>query len=99
MKTTHTALPWYDDSLLAPSLRNVLARTCHGLPISGGSIGPIWQAEDDANATFIVQACNSHVELVAALELVAPYVRILADDGYLTELAVTEFRAALAKAK
>ena len=54
-----------------------------------------------ANAAFIVRACNSHDELVAALESMMPerigYDQSMSIDMYLN--AVDKARAALAKAK
>ena len=54
MKTTHTALPWHNY----------------------GGIGSVYRADGEpvaeytspSDAAFIVRACNSHYELLAALE-------------------------------
>ena len=55
----------------------------------------------EANAAFIVRACNSHYELVAALEALMPerigYGQSMSVDMYLN--AVAKARATLAKAK
>ena len=67
-----------------------------GIGTGTHTIGAAYSADDAAR---IVLSWNAHDDLVAALELVSPYIKVLSDDGYLTDLAVTEFRSALAKAK
>lgn len=54
------------------------------------------EAETMANAAFIVRACNSHYELLEALEaMVSEYVA----GDHIKNLAAVAARAAIAKAK
>lgn len=56
----------------------------------------------EANAAFIVRACNSHAELLEALEMLA-YYSDLPDDtelvGEMRAVYLEQARAAIAKAK
>ena len=101
MKTKHTPLPWHfqDEYIRADS---------ENMDDSGNVVADVYckpsttHAEImEANAAFIVRACNSHDELVAALESMMPerigYGQSMSIDMYLN--AVDKARAALAKAK
>lgn len=71
------------------------------IPIGGSGIavGAIWVTpmnQGEANAAFIVRACNAHEELVAAAERC---LQALAANGAPNCEAAKEARAALAKAK
>lgn len=58
----HTPTPWKASG-------NAVFRDGHCLAMTGTDI---WMPEvEEANAAFIVRACNAHDDLVAALEAVA----------------------------
>lgn len=75
MTTKHTPLPWtvqkqYHDDGHVPT--NHLIPTGKNKHWENWIIGTIGNtAQDNKNAAFIVRACNSHYELLAALELVS----------------------------
>ena len=68
--------------------------------VYGGDDCSISEQTRDANAAFIVRACNSHDELVAALEFVNKWIALRSDRGdkFPSQLTNT-VSAALAKAK
>ena len=59
--------------------------------------------ERDANAEFIVRACNAHDDLVAALEAIADqdltYLNGMVTEGKISMSSIFNARAALAKAR
>ncbi len=70
--TQHTQLPWR----LAENGERIAFAECHvtganGRPVAT-TIYPLaksdWRSEDEANARFIVQACNAYDTLLAALK-------------------------------
>ena len=76
MTEQHTPLPWrtaragerigFADAHITGANRRPVATTLYPLAKSD------WRAEDEANARFIVQACNAHDELLAACRLAIP---------------------------
>ena len=78
MKTTHTPTPWrYGlkvskrpawEKILSGPIHVATVVQCDSSPIRVLNDTPKSQAEAEANAAFIVRACNSHAQLVAALE-------------------------------
>jgi hypothetical protein len=111
MKHTHTTLPWATD------FWRCHAKKCINIgqpQLFGGS--PIIQViatvpvasdeysdEEAANAAFIVRACNSHYEMLSALENAANVLAGLA-VGHLDSIksnspALLKIRAAISKAK
>lgn len=96
--SAHTPTPWY----VQPFARGMPEiRAANGAEIA--EIFPFNFDADDpqtmANARYIVRACNAHDELVAALE--SAMAVLCGDEMNKSSLikALTEGRAALAKAK
>ena len=81
--TTHTPTPWF-----ATDLRQVRSHVGFVALTSGSDFNV---AIEEANAAFIVRACNSHDALVAAL-------RDIADAVYGTDTARLRARARAALA-
>lgn len=68
-QATHTPTPWYVDergNIRQQSTGNVLADMQDGTRVNRES--RISKREMEANAAFIVRACNSHEKLVEALK-------------------------------
>ena len=89
MNTEHTPIPWAigeDGDVFNAEQSACIAKVC-------GAADGI--AEAEANAALIVQAVNSHNELVAALETAVN----IAPNDMLATVWGNEARAALAKAK
>lgn len=61
-ETQHTPTPWK-----VSGGDNCLIETLGGEPLLESGLAPVWQ-DSEANAAFIVQACNAHTALVEALE-------------------------------
>ena len=91
----HAPLPWSKQA-------NIPYVNCGE---AGCLLGPIALAgsmeEMNANAAFVVRACNSHAELVEALKLAKMYVETAADDDPADETShdLGLINAALAKAE
>ena len=102
MTQKHTPLPW---GLSEPGERIAFA-LCH---ISGANHRPVattvyplappdWYQEDVANARFIVQACNAHEDLLAALKVMV-FTRGIWEHLEATDpMALEQARTAIAKA-
>jgi hypothetical protein len=101
--TVHTPTPW---KVVSREQYNHSKITISGKDYEGARFQPIASIEagnsnalhlvideqtQQANAAFIVRACNSHADLVAALEFIA--------TDCPTSLHANRARAALAKAK
>ncbi len=102
MNTKHTSLPWI--VVIGDVIRSVEGERvadCETSKLSARPCppGPV----DEANAAFIVRACNSHDELVAVLKKVALFGENIdsLSIGYVAALAELgrNASAALAKAK
>ncbi len=104
MKTTHTPLPWRTVSYSGNDGRGVEIHTC------GDTLTyPVARIIDhdpdiemlEADAAFIVLACNSHYELLAALESAAESIEQLVKVGRIpaNNAGLRDARAAIAKAK
>jgi len=87
MKTEHTPTPW---EIGISHTEEIAIRHPEGDCIA--TVCDLLEGEAQANASFIVRACNSHDELVACLE------DILDADGDLNVMDFNRYRAALKKA-
>jgi hypothetical protein len=93
--TTHTALPW--------TYRQCTLDTPHSVRfwIDGPNMEPIADvkenAEPEANAAFIVTACNAHHDLLEACKLAANAIE--SRDNGLLQHALYQATAAIAKAQ
>lgn len=67
ISTQHTPGPWTESKAYAGTIHGTRAgkQTAYAVAAAHG----MTTAEQDANAEFIIRACNSHAELVAALEM------------------------------
>mgnify|MGYP001576461937 CR=1 FL=1 len=95
MKTEHIPTPWEIDTCGWPLIINQIAsdKTVCEIPLKPeSSLLYVSESEQEANASFIVRACNSHDELVACLE------DILDAGGDLNVMDFNRYRAALKKA-
>jgi hypothetical protein len=109
MKTTHTPGPWCEGDENSGNGLNILSASrqiiAHTAEFSSqlSKITGIKSAEAKANAAFIVRACNSHYEMLAALEKVALYGENTGSLSIGHIAALEELgrnaRAAIAKAK
>ena len=94
--TKHTPTPWHYDiddefaGLCIHSEYGCIAQLCQT---------PDVDAESIATAAFIVRACNTHAQLVAALEYIVKFSGPLAGRGTEYEMALEQARAALSAAK
>lgn len=101
MDTKHTPTPWYAstqpeghfDIMDGPNL-NTATVLCTRFEFSER------KDEMHANAAFIVRACNSHEQLVAALQEAIEIIQAIdqADNTCSKRIDVSEFRAALTAA-
>lgn len=93
MKTTHTPGPWRADG-------STVKAVSHGqwFKIARADGLRYTQSGNEANAEFIVRACNSHEELLAALESAEIRIKALSPAGYVAPELWT-IRATVAKAK
>lgn len=102
----HTELPWEtveieDDIeglpitavILTPNKAEIIKQ--RQMRYEGFDIAHCYGEDHEANAAFIVRACNSHDDLVAALEQMTAHYEHL-DDG---DGSIQQARAAIAKAK
>lgn len=94
----HTPLPWYVDRKrvrhASDARRTPAVAECfmtHGLGAAG--------EEDAANAAFIVRACNSHHDLLAALKAVHEHCPCDKDINPRWNAAWDAMEAAIAKAE
>ena len=72
----HTELPWYvDDSVDIRKCPDSFIATCNG-HCNGRTLS---FAQDEANAKYIVRACNSHKDLLEACNISEACFRKLAD--------------------
>lgn len=97
MNTKHTPFPWHIEKSL---------NRFEIWPVDNGQthtfVGVVQRAED---SEFIVRACNSHDELVAACERALPWIgKMIADKAHLNSVApndcvgaMEQLEAALAK--
>jgi hypothetical protein len=91
---THTPLPWVNNGgqIEGPG----------GFPNVVAHVGQVnnQSFQDAANARFILQACNAHAELLAALEhLLRATYDMTSPRSRAFQQAEAEARAAIAKAK
>lgn len=91
----HTQTPW------ATNGNRVENRDEHGIVNDGWIIGDCDGPDADANAEFIVRACNAHADLVEALEMVRDADEDCKRDGLPTmpPMARAKIDAALSKAR
>ncbi len=68
MKTTHTPLPWRIGVRTAHSKRDIYGPKGELVTLSDAVFTSLEEAQ--ANAAFIVRACNNHYDLIAALEAI-----------------------------
>ncbi len=105
-QTKHTALPW----LLMPDGLTISGNDPEGARYQeiakmrdGNSVHPhlaVTTEEQQANAAFIVRACNSHEELVGALEMCIEYFEGVTErEVEPSSEAYLKARSALAKAR
>lgn len=87
----HTPLPWKADHLMITAGREMLAQ----LGISN-NFQPPRPYECEANAAFIVRACNSHYDLLAACE---EFVRKVDAGEARSQNSYGQMKAAIAKAR
>jgi hypothetical protein len=73
MKHTHTPGPW------STSGRTIVDKTGRSICNNGNSS----TGDEPANAAFIVRACNSHYELLAALEACTRYLADLNGSSWI----------------
>lgn len=77
----HTPTPWQIGITLYPYVHFYGPSDVAGFSVAIGScVTSFGKENDEANAAFIVKACNAHDELVAALE----NVRSIISDGAMT---------------
>lgn len=101
----HTPGPW---KILRKSWPMTITGKVHQVTSEGRlptAFVPAWEAQDDgdidareeaaANAEFIVRACNSYYDLLAACELMDAFLHAVANDSNEAQIV----RAAIAKAK
>jgi hypothetical protein len=99
METKHTPGPWFTKRQ-GFSTVYVEARLRDGWIQEVAACGPTeaGSEQQEANAEFIVRACNSHDQLVAALKAARDLIYAeVADGGYTAQAAL--IREALAAAK
>lgn len=87
----HTPVPW----CVVPGTSAI--HTEDGLYLGGANLR---QGENEANAAFIVRACNSHYELLEALEALSEM--LYAAPNWMLQryrLPISKARAAIAKAR
>ena len=94
----HTPTPWYRADNLFAKKATILSRQpemgTHVLTMNTNGLN--WEA----NAAFIIRCCNSHADLVAALESLVTAWDAFQDRGVaMTRKQFNDARAALAKAK
>ncbi len=99
-ETKHTALhtmtPWIVDNVKTDGGLNITyVATATDEQIS--PIAKVTSHNASANAAFIVRACNTHDELVAALE--DAYQALSEEMGFYQSTTAIKIRAALRKAK
>lgn len=96
--TEHTELPWslpdYKNPYIVTNKNGVVV--CAALLRNGKGCGIKSQPEQEANAAFIVKACNNHYQLFAALR--RAYVFMAIDLGIHNE-AVRQIKKAIARAE
>jgi hypothetical protein len=102
MPTEPTPRPWYCKGNAVywfPEGRTVLEGYRHVASTHSydATTDPIDEGTDEANASLIVRAVNSHDELIAACEQAAGYLEHERDAGWPEVLAC--LRSALARAK
>ena len=91
--TRHTATPWIEDGGL--TICSEGARVGRVYPkIARLEVG----ADHGANMKFIVRACNSHADLLAACELALDVWNNRNEGQQLSEEGASDIRAAIAKA-
>ncbi len=104
-KSKHTPTPWtLDTHKYTDDGNKCRTFVIHGKDYAIGRIqGPFAvigkDAEKEANAAFIVRACNAHDELVRALETAETYFNEYAAETPASAHTLHHVRAALAKAK
>jgi hypothetical protein len=97
-QTKHTATPWKAEKRNVECQRTILSAAGGYLAIIGNPWTP-YDDETEANAAFIVTACNSHDEL---LEACKEALKQLSERGHLyheEQLAITKLEKAIAKAE
>jgi len=68
MKTTHTPLPWHRPAGPGALFSGKDGRLLCEMHEGGGGMLGVSKSESEANAAFIVRACNNHYLMLEALE-------------------------------
>lgn len=94
MNASHTPTPWRVEKRVT---KGQFVITHHIVSLKGDHIANVTPCDVDANAAFIARACNSHAELLSALEAMLAYIKspIVPE---LCEQACAKAEAAIAKA-
>lgn len=106
MKTTHTPGPWVAQPPRGHQHAIDRKREIVSPILGGGELVVVGEHTGidclkEADAAFIVRACNSHYELLAALESAAESIEQLVKVGRIpaNNAGLRDARAAIAKAK